>query len=137
MPGQFFQDGAGHFEAALGGLIGIGGGSDGNLLPRLHPAQFLPQQVGGMLLDVDLLLEIHAVAHFHELVGVAGVAVFAGKLAAAIGIDGPLEGHAHAGAAVEQGTHGQSEVFDFVSLAEGFGLGRQARDADQFGFGSG
>ena len=89
-----------------------------------------------MLLDVDLLLEIHSVAHFHEFVGVAGITVFAGKLAAAVGIDGPFEGHAHAGAAVEQGTHGQGEVFDFVSLAERFALGCQAGDADQFGLGN-
>ena len=103
--------------------------------PWFHPAEFLPQQVRGVLLDVDLLLEIHTVAHFHEFVGVAGIAVFAGKLAAAVGIDGPVEGHADAGAAVEQGPHGQSEVFDFVSLAERFGLGSQPRDADEFGFG--
>ena len=84
-----------------------------------------------MLLDVDLLLEIHAVAHFHEFVGVTGVAVFAGELAAAIGIDGPFEGHAHTGTAVEQGTNRQGEVFDFVSLAERFALGCQSGDADQ------
>ncbi len=46
-----------------------------------------------------------------------------------------VERHAHAGAAVEQGAHGQGEVFDFVSLAQRFALGRQPGDADQFGFG--
>ena len=37
--------------------------------------------------DIDFLLELHAVAHFHELVRVAGVAVAASELAAAVGID--------------------------------------------------
>ena len=31
MPRQFFQNCARHFEAALGGLIGIGGGADRDL----------------------------------------------------------------------------------------------------------
>ncbi len=75
-----------------------------------------------MLLDVDFLLEIHAVSHFHEFVGVAGVTILAGKLAAAVGIDGPGERHAYAGAAVEQGTDGQGEVFDFMPLAQGLTL---------------
>ena len=34
VPCQFFQDSASHFEAALGGLIGIGGGPNRNLLAR-------------------------------------------------------------------------------------------------------
>ena len=60
-----------------------------------------------MLLDVDLLLEVLAVAHFHEFVGVAGVAIFAAELAAAIRIDGPGEGHAAlADATVQQGRRG-------------------------------
>ena len=45
-----------------------------------------------------------------------------------------FERHAHAGAAVQQGTYGQGEVFDFVSLAQRFAFGGQAGDADEFGF---
>ena len=40
-------------------------------------------------------------AHFHEFMGVAGVAVFAGKFAAAIGVDCPLKRHSAAGAAIQ------------------------------------
>jgi hypothetical protein len=47
-----------------------------------------------VLLDVDFLLELGAVAHLHELVGVAGVTIFAGELAAAVRVDGPGEGQA-------------------------------------------
>ena len=103
MEREFFQDSARHFEALLGRLIGIGGGADGDLLAGLNLAQLLAQQLRGLLLDVDLPLEVGAVAHLHELVGVARVAIFAGELASAIGIDGPSEGHAVDGAAVEQG----------------------------------
>src|SRR2546430_11209693 len=46
-----------------------------------------------ILLHVNLLLEVHTVAHFHELVRVARIAVFAGKLAATVWIDGPGERH--------------------------------------------
>ena len=57
--GEFFQNGASHLETAFGGLVGIRGGAERDLLARLDPAQLLPQQIGRMLLDVDLLLEIH------------------------------------------------------------------------------
>ena len=90
-----------------------------------------------MLLDENLLLEVHAVAHFHELVGVAGIAVFAGEFAAAIGIDGPGEGHANAGAAIQQRADRQGEVFDLVSLAQRFALRGQTGDAYELGFGLG
>ena len=88
-----------------------------------------------MLLDENLLLELHSVAHLHEFVGVAGITVFAGKFAATVRVDCPGEGHARAGAAIEQGANGQGEVFDLVSLANGFSLSCEAGDADQFGFG--
>ena len=93
MPGELLQDGAGHLEAPLRWLIGVGSGADRDFFSRLDLAKFLPQQVRGMLLDVNLLLEVDAVPHLHEFVGVAGITVFAGELAAAIGIDCPGEGH--------------------------------------------
>ena len=88
-----------------------------------------------MLLDEDLLLEVHAIAHFHEFVGIAGIAILAGKFAAAVRIDRPFKGHADAGAAIQQGAYGQGEVFDVVSLAERLALGSKAGDTDQFRLG--
>ena len=93
----------------------------------------MPQQFGSVLLDIDLLLELRAVAHFHELMRVAGIAIFAGELTAAIGIDGPDEREtASAGTAVQQGTSGQGEVFNVVALAKRFTLRRKAGNTDQW-----
>src|SRR5579862_9092268 len=87
-----------------------------------------------MLLDVDLLLELHAVAHFHELVGIAGITVPASELAAAVRIDGPGEGHgAPAVAAVQQRLRRKREVFDIVSLAKRFSLRGETGDAHEAG----
>ncbi len=109
------------FVAALGGLVRIGSSAEGDGFAGLYPAQFLAQQFGGVLLDVDFLFELHAVAHLHELVGVARVAVLAAELAAAIGIDGPGEGQsAVADAAVQQRLGGEREVFDVVAFAQRF-----------------
>src|SRR5262249_44920967 len=93
MPGKFLQNSASDFIAALGRLIWVRGGSESNRFARLHLAQFLAEQICGMLFDIDLLLEFHAVAHFHELVGITGVAIAAAELASAVGIDGPGKRH--------------------------------------------
>src|SRR5207244_13132723 len=67
-------------------------------------------------------------AHFHELVGVAGVAVAASELASAVRVDGPGEGHlAIANAAVQQRLGRQREVFDLVAFAQGFSGGGKDR----------
>ena len=42
---EFLEDRARHFETALGGLIGVGGGADCNFLSGLDVAQFLAQQI--------------------------------------------------------------------------------------------
>src|SRR5215471_13181547 len=128
---QFLKYGACHLEALFRWLIRIGCGAYGDLLARLYLAKFLAKQVRGVLLDVDLALEVQAIAHLHELMGVARVAVFAGKLAAPVRIDGPAEGHALDCAAVQQRLHRQCEVFDIVPFANGLSLGRQARDANK------
>jgi hypothetical protein len=44
-------------------------------------------------------------------VGVAGVAIFAGKFAAAIGVEGPVERNSLRVAAVEDGFDGKQEIF--------------------------
>ena len=126
MQGEFFQDAARDLEALLGRLVGIGGRADGDLLAALHLFQFLPQEPRGLLLDVDLALEVEAVAHFHELMGVARVAVFAGEFAAAIGIDRPLEGNSLAGATIEQRLRGEGEVLDLVAQTGATLLERRA-----------
>jgi len=134
MAGEFFEEGASDFVAALGGLIRIRRGPDGDLLTLLDLFQFAAQQVGGVQLDEDLALEVE-VGHLHELVGVTRVAVFAGEFAAAVRVDGPGERQiAIADHAIEQGTGGQGEVLDVVSLADGLTLGSEACDANELGF---
>ena len=91
MTGKLLENSARDFIAALGRLVGIGSGSERNGFPWLDSTQVAPQQIRSVLLDIDFLLELRAVAHFHELVRVAGIAVFAGELTAAVGIDGPGE----------------------------------------------
>jgi hypothetical protein len=74
------------------------------------------------------------VGHLHELMCVASVTIFAGKLASTVGVDGPGERKiAIADDAVEQGTRGQREVLDVVAFANGLSLGRETSDADELG----
>ena len=134
MARKLFQNSARDFVAAFGRLVGIGGGAERDCFVRLHAMQFVAEQSGGVLLHVDLLLELHAVAHFHEFVGVAGIAVTASELAAAVGIDRPGKRHLPvADAAVEQRLGRKSEVFDIVPFAQRFACRGEARDANQAG----
>src|SRR5260370_1741070 len=104
MERELFEDAARDFVAALGGLVRVGRGAQGNAFPRLDTSEVAAQQLRCVLLYVDLLLELPAVAQLHEFVGIARVAILAAKFAAAVRIDGPGEGHAAtAGAAVQQG----------------------------------
>src|SRR4029077_8030286 len=93
MPRKFLQNSAGNFVAALGRLIWVRGGAERDRFIRLNAAQFMAQQVGGVLFHVNLLLESHTVAHLHKFVRVAGVAVAASEFASTIGVDRPSEGH--------------------------------------------
>src|SRR6476646_938663 len=102
MPSKFFENRARDFKLALNWLIRISGGADRNLLSRLHFANFLSQKLSRVLLDINLLLELDAVPHLHELVGVACVAIFAGKLASAIWVDRPGKRHLTAADAAVQ-----------------------------------
>src|SRR5208283_5065853 len=65
--------------------------ADGDLLPMFDLLQFRSQERGCVLLDENLSFELHAVAQFQELMGIARIAVLTGKLAPAIRIDGPSE----------------------------------------------
>jgi len=130
---KLLEDGAGDFVAPLGGLVGVGGGADSDLFAGLDLPEFLAKKVGGVLLDEDLVLEI-LVGHLHELVGVASVTIFAGKLTSAVGIDRPGERQvAIADHAVKQRTGGKGEVLDVMAFANGLSLGRKTSDADEFG----
>src|SRR5712671_4101708 len=68
--------------------------------------------------------------HLHELVRVAGIAVAAGELAAAIGVDSPGEGHARFGA-VQKAVSGELEVFYLAFGFQQLALSSQFRDADK------
>jgi len=134
MAGELFENGARDFVAPLGWLVGIGRCTERDGLTRLDSPQFLPQQFPRILLDVNLLLEIHAVPHFHEFVSVAGIAVAAAEFAPAIRIDGPGEGQRPAAhAAVQQRLRRKREVFNLMPLAQRFALRRQSGDSDQRG----
>src|SRR5579864_797427 len=78
---ELFQNSAGDFVTALGRLIGIGRGAERDRFVGLNAAQFVAKKAGSVLLDVDFLLELNAVTHFHKLVGVTGVAVAASEFA--------------------------------------------------------
>ena len=116
----------------LGWLVRIGRSADCDLLARLHFVQLLSQQPRGLLLHVDLALEVEPVVHLHELVRVARIAVFAGELAAAIRIDRPRERHLPLrDAAVQKAAGRQREVLHVVSLADGFALSRELGNPDR------
>jgi len=129
---ELLKDGACDFVTALGGLVGIGGSADGDLFAGLDLLEFLAQQVGGVLLDEDFVLEI-LVGHFHELVRVASVTIFTGEFASAVGIDRPGKRQVAIGDhAVEQRARGQREVLDVVACADGLSFGCETSDANEF-----
>ena len=127
--GEDFEDGAGSAEAALGRLIGIGCGADGYRLIWGYFAQVSAQQRGGVGLGVDLVFEFAGV-EVHEFVRVAGVAVAASELAAAVGVDRPFEGQARFGA-VEEAAGGEFEVLYLALGFQSLAFRGQFRDADQ------
>src|ERR1700686_3089690 len=134
IPRQFFKDRTRYFEPPLRRLVRVGSCTYRDVFTWLDVVEFLSQQVRGMLLNEDFLFEVDAVSQLHKFVRVAGIAVFAGELAPAIRIDRPGERHARTSAAIEQGTDGEREIFDFVPLTKGFALRSQASDAYELGF---
>src|ERR1017187_5963686 len=126
------QDCPRHLKTPLRRLIGISRRANGNLLSTLDLFQFRSQKRRRLLLDKNLSFELHAVAQFHELVGIARIAILAGELAAAIRIDGPGKGKiAPAHHPIEQRSRPQREVLDVVPFAERLTSSRNPRDADQ------
>jgi hypothetical protein len=93
-PGEDLQQRPRHPVLPLGGLVGVGGGADGDGLPvQGGLAQAADQRLGRALLDEDLLLEVLPAAEIEETVGVAGGAVGAAQLTAPVGVDRPGERH--------------------------------------------
>src|SRR5208282_2449630 len=86
-----------------------------------------------LLLDENLSFEVHAVPQFHELVGVARVAVLAGKFATTVRVDRPRKRKiASAYHPAKQRTRPEGKVFDIVSLAQRLAIGGDPRNAHQF-----
>src|ERR1700733_1166687 len=77
--------------AALSGLIGIGRSAQGDGVPLRELAQFTQERRAIEMFGVDAALEIQRVAQLHEFMGVTGIAVLTAELAAAVGVDAPLE----------------------------------------------
>src|SRR5437016_14456429 len=128
MARELLKDRTRDFVAAFCWLIRISSRPNSDFLARLDLAQFVPQQVRGVLLDVDLALEIHAVAHFHELMRIARVAVLAGELAAAIGVDRPGKRHARRSTAAQPRAGWQSEIFNVVAFRGRFACRGEPRN---------
>jgi hypothetical protein len=80
---------------ALDRLIAVGGRADSHQIagPRRAP-QFAPQHLDDVGLDQDHRRELVVGIHLELLVVLARVAVVAAMGAAAVGVQGPVEGHA-------------------------------------------
>ena len=118
----------------LGRLIWIGRSPDGNLFALPNFFQIAAQEPRGLILDEYFVLELIGIADLHELVRVARIAVLAGELATAIGIDSPRERKiATRVAAVEDRAHRQREEFNLMPAIDVLGLTSQLGDADQMG----
>ncbi len=129
-----FEQAAGDAGAAFDGLIGLGGGAEGDLVGGVHFAELLLEEPGGVLFEKDEALEGEGVAQLHELVGVAGVAVFAAELAAAVGVDAPSDpAHALGGGFVEDAADFERFKFDEVTVVGVLGVGSHAGDTRGLG----
>ena len=98
---KFFEAGTGDTVFAFSGLIRIGRSADADVFwrtfvpgsERVFGSDLAGQQNGGVFFDEDFFFKGEAI-QLHEFVCVARITVFAGEFAAAIGIDGPVEGNA-------------------------------------------
>ena len=97
--GEDFEERAGDFRGALDGLVRIGGGTEGDFFGGINLSELLLEEPGGVVFQVDVAFEGGLPGWrfafgdgrgggLEELVGVAGVAVAAGELAAAVRVDG-------------------------------------------------
>jgi len=148
LAGEDFEERAGDAYAALYGLVWVGGGADGDLFGWIDGAEFLLEEPGGVFFEVDLVLEgegpgllrdVEGAGRgrvdgggLEELVGIAGKAVFAAELAAAVGVDGPVILElAFGDGAVEDGAWLEGAEFDLVAVVGVGGLGGKACHAEE------
>ena len=144
--GEDFEDAVGDADAALDGLVGIGGGADGYFIGWIYVAELLFEEPCGVLFEVDFVLEGEGPellgdvvgagrwsgdgGGLEKLVGIAGVAVFAAELAAAEGVDGPGDGELSLGDGfVKDGAGGDGAEFDEVAVVGVGGIGGEAGEA--------
>lgn len=131
--GEGFEEAAGAAEAAFGGLVGVGGGAKGDGVVAGEAADFGGGGFGGEVLGEDASFEFEGVMELHEFVGIAGVAVAAGEFAAPVGVDGPIEGHAGGGTAIEEVFGGERAVLDaFFGGVEGALAGESGDAGEHF-----
>ncbi len=57
LAGEDFEEATGNADAAFDGLVGIGGGADGDLFGWVDGAKLLLEEPGGVFLEVDLVFE--------------------------------------------------------------------------------
>ena len=147
--GEDFEQAAGDLGTTLDGLVGIGGGAEGDLLVGADLVEVLLEEPGCVLLEEDPPLERRGPAlglvrcfcgvrdgrfcrprRLQKFVGVSGVTVAAGELATAIGVDGPGEaGEAPGDGLIEDGAGLEGFEFDVVALARWFGFCDHAGEA--------
>jgi hypothetical protein len=80
----------------------------------------------------DFPLELERIAQLHEFMRVAGVAILATELAAAVRIDHPVKRDARAIASRQEFAAGQIEILDPVFRFEGGAFGGEPSNADEF-----
>jgi hypothetical protein len=150
-PGEDFEQAAGNAGAALDGLVGVGGGAEGDLLGGVDMPELLFEEPRGVLFEEDEAFEGFGGTEIdrlgrgerdagggwgvfggEELVSVAGVAVAAGELAAAIGVDGVGEpGQAAGDGLVENAADFEGAEFDEVAIVGVLGLGGEAGETGE------
>ena len=131
MQSKLLQNAARYVVTALGWLVWVGRGANGDAFPGAHMLQPLAQEPRGLLLHINFLLESQRIAQLHKLMRIAGVAVLARKLTSAIRIDGPLKRQStrrlHPR---EQRASRKREIFNVVPLAQRIGVCRQPRNSN-------
>src|SRR5260370_21242142 len=131
MLGEFLQNTAGDFKLAFSGLVRVGRGANGDLVPGTNLPELLAKQPGGVLLDVNLAFEVQSVAQLHKLMGVTGIAILTSELASAVRIDHPFKRHARRSAASQQAAVLERQILDLMSLRNSFSLSCQAGNTNQ------
>src|SRR6267142_1496832 len=113
------EDAPGHLESSFSRLIGIRRRPDRHALAAPAGSVQLGDQVVAIgVLHIDRPLECRAIVEPEELVSVAGEAVTAGHLAAAVWIDGPAEGHRPRIELVHEVLGTKLAIFNAASLVE-------------------